>query len=660
MVNWLPARWSFGGKVSGGVSDIAATSGSDDAGAFKALTFTFEDGGAKRGAIRIYEDHPSIMFVFQSVSPSSTNIHFPLLTTLPGELSHLTHDGVFALWSFWALPKTGPWQFFDSANRSFILSAANQFGVVEFEMLPGGAIRSGVLGRVESLPAGFELRTSLTLGAGINKTFELWGRFLTSLYGKNRVASDADVVSGKLGYWTDAGATYYYGFDQQLGYAGTLEAIRREFDQMEMQLGYLQLDSWFYPKGERADWRNVEGGIYEYRADTQLFGPNLRTFRDRLGVPLVTHARWIDRNSPYRRQFRMSGNVILDPLYWAEVARYLADSGVLTFEQDWLGTNAQTDTNLEDSPAFFRVMSEAMKQYGITIQYCMATPRHFLETVRHSNVTNIRVSEDRFSPGHWTDFLYGSRLAYALGVWPFSDVLMSAETNNLLLATLSAGPVGVGDKFGTFDVANLYRAARKDGVLVKPDRPAFPIDRILQSDARYQKEPMIAATHTDHEAGRTAYVIAYPRGEKRDAQLTLTELGIDGPAFVYNYFQRSGGPAAAGGTIGGRIEGDLDYLIVAPMVNGIALLGDLDHFASLGKKRIASVKASRGLTIEVLFAAGERTRTLYGFTAGAPTVLAAAGTATLDFYDEGSGIFGITVGPGPAGANTFEVATAAP
>ena len=40
------------------------------------------------------------------------------------------------------------------------------------------------------------------------------------------------------------------------------------------------------------------------------------------------------------------------------------------------------------------------------------------------------------------------RLASALGEWPWTDVFMSSETSNLLLSTLSASMVGVGDALG--------------------------------------------------------------------------------------------------------------------------------------------------------------------------------------------------------------------
>ena len=53
---------------------------------------------------------------------------------------------------------------------------------------------------------------------------------------------------------------------------------------------------------------------------------------------------------------------------------------------------------------------------------------------------------------------------------------MSSETSNLLLSTLSASIVGVGDAFGQFDRTNLLHVVRPDGVIVKPDDSITPLE----------------------------------------------------------------------------------------------------------------------------------------------------------------------------------------
>ena len=97
---------------------------------------------------------------------------------------------------------------------------------------------------------------------------------------------------------------------------------------------------------------------------------------------------------------------------------------------------------------FMDAMAKAAGKERIALQYCMPLPRHFLQGTRYSNLLTIRVSGDRFVKGHWTSFLFNGRLASALGEWPWTDVFMSSETSNLLLSTLSASMVGVGDALG--------------------------------------------------------------------------------------------------------------------------------------------------------------------------------------------------------------------
>src|SRR5262249_14326289 len=163
--------------------------------------------------------------------------------------------------------------------------------------------------------------------------------------------------------------------------------------------------SWFYPKGPAARW-DALGGIYRYEAASDLFPKGLQKFRQDLGIPLITHARWIDPGSPYRLQYRMSNNVVTDPLYWDTIAEYLHSSGVIGYEQDWLGGQAETSMSLDESRPYLGNMSRALAEKSLSIQYCMPMPRHYLQTAVYDNVTTIRTSEDRFDRNRWDEFLF--------------------------------------------------------------------------------------------------------------------------------------------------------------------------------------------------------------------------------------------------------------
>jgi hypothetical protein len=482
----------------------------------------------------------------------------------------------------------------------------------------------------------------------LNHLFDTWGQLLTDLHGKTRPANDADLTLRTFGYWTDNGATYYYHFEPQLGYAGTLLAVRHEFDQRGIALGYLQLDSWWYPKGPNARWDDTSGGIYQYRAASDLFPAGLAAFQQQVGLPLVTHARWIDPSSPYRGEYSYSGNVMTDPRYWTDLMNYLHSSGVVTYEQDWLGAQAQPVYDLSAPTAFMGNMAGDAVQDGLTLQYCMPLPRHVLQTVEYNNVTSMRVSDDRFDRNRWDTFLYTSRLASAVGVWPWSDVFMSAERDNLLLSVLSGGVVGIGDALGAENADNIRHAMRADAVLVKPDAPLVPTDASIIAEAAAPpggpRPPMVASTYSDHAGLRAVYVFAYSRsGAAQPISVSPASLGISGAAYVDDYFGGTGRVLRPGEAFTDNV-GDGSYYVVAPIgPSGIAFLGDSGEFATLGAKRISALSDDGAVRAQVEFAAGESSVALFGYAPTPPSASVTGGSVDPVTYDTTTGRFTVTV-----------------
>ena len=622
--------WTFGGKVPGPLQQLQQTSGTDGAGKYEEINFAFMDAGTpKQGGIRVYQQKPVVLFTVRYLAAGENGNAFPILIRHPTGLYRLTSSG----WQqhFDQSLTDGPLAEFDSSARTFILSPASNFMVASTSAEP--VLASGISPEISRLPAGFTHRTMLVVDQGINQAFETWGHALTDLQGKTRPPNNADVTLSNLGYWTDNGARYYYMFQHNLGYEETLFTIRNEFQTKGLRLGYMQLDSWFYPKGDGANWWDMAGGIFKYEAAPQLFRNGLKAFQTMLGVPLVTHARWIDDDSPYRREYRMSNNVVIDPRYWNEIMSYLKDAGVVTYEQDWLATQAQTDFNLSDPGLFMDEMARTAAQQGLTLQYCQPLPRHYLQSSQYNNITTIRTSPDRFSARWWDRFLYGSRLASAVGIWPWTDVFMSTETGNLLLATLSAGPVGVGDAVGSVDEKSLLRAVRKDGVIVKPDAPLVPTDQTVLQDAQGLQEPMVAATYTDFGSIKVAYVFAHPRGAETVASFQPSSLGLNGQVYVYNYFAHTGQVIDSANPFSEQIPGDFAYYTVTPIgPSGIGLLGDAGQFVSMGRQRITNVTDDGVVEMTIAFAPGETNRVIQGYSPKPPLATAQTGTAgTVSF-----------------------------
>src|SRR6266487_3174489 len=339
----LSPAWTFGGNIGKSLANTTVHAGKDHIGSYQEITFTYQASTARSGAIRVYDSKPVVLFTDTYLSAGSNSDPFPRLTQYPLHLQHLTYSGTFAHYSFRTMGYDSPWLFFDTRGNSFMLSPAANFMLASTQREPDGSIASGINAAIPLLPQGFTQRTFLVIGSGINATFETWGHAMTDLQGKDRPANDANIPLDFLGYWTDAGATYYYSFDPAKGYTGTLLAVRDAFHRLGIPLGYMELDSWWYPKGLSASWQGDtlgdKGGIYTYTADPTLFPQGLKGFHQKLSLPLGTHARWIDPLSPYRAEYSMSRNIITDVRYWNAIAANLENEGVIIYEQDWLNHN---------------------------------------------------------------------------------------------------------------------------------------------------------------------------------------------------------------------------------------------------------------------------------------------------------------------------------
>lgn len=656
-INSADPAWSFTGSLGVTPANMSAVTGVDHIGDYTEFQFHYTTTVPHLSGIRLYTNQPVVLFSDTELADSPNDLAFPHLISYPTNLYHESFSSVaFSQRTFTQLVSESPWIFFDTNFDCFILSAATNYMVAGNVMNGDGSLSCGIQAGISQLPAGFTHRTVLTVQHGINQAYDTWGQALTGLSGKVRPANDSTVELNKLGYWTDNGAAYYYNYNATYGYAGTMLAVRDDFANNGFPLGYLQLDSWWYPKGVANTWQgdanNNRGGLNQFVAESTLFPDGLAAFQQQLGLPLVTHCRWVDGASPYRSQYAMSGNVIVDDSYWTNRMDYLNSGGVVTFEHDWLDINALPSLNLNDPPAFMNDMANSAAAKGIDLQYCMALPRHFLQGSLYSNLVTMRVSNDRFEISKWNAFLYTSKLAGSLGCWPWTDVYYSSESRNLLLSTLSAGPVGVGDALGGINVANLAKSVRPDGVIVKPDVPLTPTDPSYINGAQSGSRPMVAATYVNHGNSRAAYVFSFAQASTlTNSSFVPNQLGIPGDTYVYDYFSSTGWVVTASNTFNFTTtmpanNANGSYFVVVPVgLSGIAFLGDTNKFVTLGKKRIATVVDAGVLKVTTSFAEGESSLTLAGYAPSAPYIGALSGALGVMNYDPATHIFSISVAP---------------
>jgi hypothetical protein len=663
--------WTFAGSFKSPLTRAVRSQGKDSVGNYQQVSFAWNVGTAPMtGWIRLYSEQP--LALFSQTCGSAVEFPpaaFPAFTKLPAKLHVLSHGlHEFAPPQFSASEISTPWLLFDDRANAVIISPASHFMVAS--MIGDGTqlVASGFNPKLRNLPPGFTQQTLVAFSQGIGRTYDAWGHGMLALQQAKRPANDADAVLKYLGYWTDNGAYYYYNYDLDKGYAGTMQALVQSYRQQQIPIRYLQLDSWWYSKSTtdadgtpgkskkvqrlpEGEW-NRYGGTLAYKASPYLFTNGLDAFQQSIGMPLVTHARWIDPASPYHEQYQSSGLAMVDPKWWDDIAAYLKSSGVATYEQDWLDRiynySPAFSSNADTAEVFLDNMARACRENGITLQYCMPYAAHFMQGCKYENLTTIRASGDRFNLGRWNNFLYTSHLAAALGIWPWTDVFKSGETGNVLLATLSAGPVGIGDAMGAETMINLQQSVRTDGVIIKPDAPIVPLDRSYIADAQHMIAPMIAGTHTRHGGITTAYIFAFRRPKTPESQVEFSpaEVGFGQPAYVYDYFTHTGQLIPVGGKFSASLpDRGLAFYVVAPVgKSGIAFLGDRDKFVGTGRQRISSLQDSPGqLNANIVFAENETAVTLAGYARLAPKVSVQSGQAGTVQFDPATRYFSVEV-----------------
>jgi len=107
-------------------------------------------------------------------------------------------------------------------------------------------------------------------------------------------------------------------------------------------------------------------------------------------------------------------------------------------------------------------MDRGAEVNALNIQYCMANPRHILQSVETSTVTQARATDD-YQPGNnqWK-IGYTATYLHALGLAPSKDGFWTSEVEmgnrynakepfwrlQSAATTLSTGPVAFADKIG--------------------------------------------------------------------------------------------------------------------------------------------------------------------------------------------------------------------
>ena len=602
---------------------------------------------------------------------------FPDFTAIPQGLHSLSHSQVNFAPPVFDDPQnvSTPWLLFGRSPDALVISPVSDVFLASMRGDAKTRIAVGMNGEVRTLPAGFTQRALVAAGPGIVAAYDSWGKALRALYARTPAAPDADPTLRKIGVLTDnAGGHYYYNYEyaQGLNYEESLVRFIARSRAAGLPFGWMQLDSWWYPKSSwnpqeqtapiknkalPAQAWNRYGGLLEWKADPGVFPKGMAAFHERIKLPFLAHNRYIDKDSPYQKRFAISGLAGIDSRYWTELAAYGSQSGIAVYLQDWLNAIYNFSPELHTVPgkgqAFLDNMASAMAARGIAMQYCMAYPLHILEAAKYPNLTTIRAAGDGLTRSKWTQLAFNARLIREVGAWPATDVLPSADTAAMLFATLSGGPVGVGDAFEQLDRANIFKAARRDGDIVKPDEPLTPLARSYLSEAEKTGEPILASTFTRRDGHTTAYLLAFadhPSSGKTQFSLRPDELGFDQSVVVFDPQSLAIEVIGPNGRIAGALTGTdaYAYRIVAPISrSGIAVLGDLGKFVPMGRKRITSYRdVAGGVELGIATAPGEADLTIAGYSPSSFTARAAGGSVESVQRNPATGLFKVKLRTG--------------
>ena len=285
---------------------------------------------------------------------------------------------------------------------------------------------------------------------------------------------------------------------------------------------------------------------------------------------------------------------------------------------------AALQTNATFADDWLRLMAEHAATAGLSMQYCMPYPREYLASTLHPNVVTIRATGDYHAGRDNYKISRSSLVAHAVGLLPFKDTFFTstaiegggadhdAEPNaqlHLIAATLSASIVGPSDGKGLTNITRLMGCCRSDGLVLKAERPAVPIDAVWTENGPQGEISFSFACSQDNRT-ETTYLLAADVEDDfqitpHDLQLATTHCGrsatpASGSHIVFDWVTRhvaefseakplqlrksKGAPHRTG-----LVEWSLS--VVAPVLRGgWAVIGEPSKIVGASSRRLRSAQ----------------------------------------------------------------------
>jgi hypothetical protein len=172
-----------------------------------------------------------------------------------------------------------------------------------------------------------------------------------------------------------------------------------------------------------------------------------------------------------------------------------------------------------------------------------------------------------------------------------------------------------------------------------------------------QNAPMVAMAQSVFGNQGVHYVFAYARNESQEGvTVPLSGLEMSGPVFAYDWTTHSGALIPKAGSIRMNFAAGWDYQVLSSVNRrGLALLGDTDNIATLGKERIAALEDHGALTATITFAHGEDVLTISGYASHLPKLKLLQGKLNNTAYDPQTKIFRVQLAPAGSGEAILQI-----
>ena len=409
-----------------------------------------------------------------------------------------------------------------------------------------GGLVWGWHGDLNEVPAGFSTTLGVYIGESLEELLARWGNELRA--GRPDKPRRTNPIVTHLSYWTDNGAAYWYrtesGRTIGTSVAEAVDALLAD----DVPIKAIELDSWCYQHEEPRPIAEIgypeevpPSGMMLWESRADAFDPSvpgrdpIEQFAERLGQPpLVIHSRHISPQSPYVGDEGWWVDTLaaqpVDPMFfrrWFDDARRW---GVCAIEQDWMllywfGVRALRAAP-DRAAAWQRALDELAAESGIDLIWSMAMPADIVLAATLDRVVAVRTSDDyRFAADPallWTWYLTVNRIASALGLAAFKDCFFSSRPPagadvidgdehaelEALLACMSAGPVGIGDRIGCTDREIVMRTCESDGLIRHVDHPLGMVDSCLFGEPARGERLAWASTTSTRDGQVWTYVVA--------------------------------------------------------------------------------------------------------------------------------------------------------